>query len=187
MEARRYRHKGMLPHMQSKTTKTIIKFTQIKFQSDWISSGISISQFLLKTFWDQIRFNFSFFPRKKKCRFCSSVPQLCPTLCNPWTEACQAFLSFTMSQNLLKLASIDSVMLPNHLIHCHLLLLLPSVFPSLRVISIELVPHIRWPKFWNFSFSIGPSNEYSGLISLRIDWSHLLAIQGTLKLISFKC
>ena len=99
----------------------------------------------------------------------------------PWTAACQAFLSFTMSQNLLKLTSTDSVMLPNHLIHCHTLLLLPSVFPSFRVISNELAPHIRWPKYCNFSFSIGPSNEYSGLISFRFDWLDLRAVQGTVK------
>ena len=83
--------------------------------------------------------------------------------------------------SLLKLMSIESVMPPNHLILCHLLLLPPSIFPSIRVSSNELVPRIRWPKYWSFSFSISPSNEYSGLISFRIDWLDLLAVQGTLK------
>ena len=97
----------------------------------------------------------------------------------PWTAACQAFLSITNSQSLLKLMSIESVMPSNHLILCHPLLLLPSIFPSIRVFSNESVLHIRWPKYWSFSISI--SNEYSGLISFRIDWFDLLAVQGTLK------
>ena len=91
----------------------------------------------------------------------------------PWTAAHQASLSFTTSRSLLKLMSIESVMLSNHLILCHPLLLLPSVFPRIRVFSNELALHIKWPKYW--SFSISPSNEYSGLNSLRIDWSGLLA------------
>ena len=90
-------------------------------------------------------------------------------------------LSITNSWNLLKLISIESVMLSNHLILCPPLPLLPSIFPSIRVFSNESVLRIRWPKYWIFSFSISPSNEYSGLISFRIDWFHLLAIQGTLK------
>ena len=99
----------------------------------------------------------------------------------PWTAARQASLSVTNSRNLPKLMSIESVMSSNHLIHCHPLLLLPSVFPSIRVLSNESVLCIRWPKYWSFSFSISPSNEYSGLISFRIDWLNLLAVQGTLK------
>ena len=99
----------------------------------------------------------------------------------PCTTAHQASLSFTIFQNLLKLMSIESMMSSNHLILCHPLLLLPSVFPSIRVFSNDLVPHIRWPKYWNFSFSITPSNEYSGLISFRIDWFDLIAVQGILK------
>ena len=98
----------------------------------------------------------------------------------PWTAACQAYLSFTISQSLFKLMSIELMMPSNHLILCHLLLLLPSIFPSIRVFS-ELVLHIRWPKYWSFSFSISPSNECSGLISFRIDWLDLLAVQDTLK------
>src|SRR5574340_396254 len=90
-------------------------------------------------------------------------------------------MSFTISQSLLKLMSIESVMPSNHLILCPLLLLLPSIFPSIRIFSSESVLHIRWPKYWSFSFSIGPSNEYSGLISFRIDWFDILAVQGTLK------
>ena len=99
----------------------------------------------------------------------------------PWTAACQASLFITNSWSLLKLMSIELVMPSNHLIPCHPLLLPPSIFPSIRVFSNEAVLHIRWPKYWSFSFSISPSNEYSGLISLRIDWLDLLAVQGTLK------
>ena len=99
----------------------------------------------------------------------------------PWTEACQISLSPTNSQSLSKFMSIESVMLSNHLSLCHLLLLLPSILPSIRVLSNELALRIRWPKYWSFVFSISPSNVYSGLISLRIDWFDLFAVQGTLK------
>ena len=99
----------------------------------------------------------------------------------PWTAAHQASLSITNSRSLLKLMSIESVMPSNHLILCHPLLFPPSVFPSIRVFSNESVLPIRWPKYWSFSFSISPSNEYSGLISFRMDWLDLLAVQGTLK------
>ena len=99
----------------------------------------------------------------------------------PWTVAGQASLSITNSQSLLKLMSINSVMPSKHLILCHPLLLPPSVFVSIRVFSNESVLHIRWPNYWSFSFSISPSNEYSGLIFFRIDWLDLLAVQGTLK------
>ena len=99
----------------------------------------------------------------------------------PWTAAHQASLSITNSQSLLKLMRIESVMPSNHLILCCPFLLLPSVFPSIRIFSSESVLRIRWPKYWSFSFSISPSSEYSGLISFRIDWCDLLALQGTLK------
>ena len=99
----------------------------------------------------------------------------------PWTAAHQPSLSITDSQSLLKLMSIELVMPSNHLILCHPLLLLPSNFPSIRIFSNESVLHIRWPKYWSFSFSISPSNEYSGLISFRMDWMDLFAVQGTLK------
>ena len=99
----------------------------------------------------------------------------------PWTAACQASLSITNSHNVLKLMSITLVMPSNHLILCHPLLLLPSIFPSIRVFSNESVLRIRWPEYWSFSFNISPSKEYSGLISFRIDWLDLLAVQGTLK------
>ena len=102
-------------------------------------------------------------------------------IATPWTTALQASLSITISQSLLKLMSIESVMPSNHLVLCHPLLLLPSIFPSIRVSSSESVICIRWPKDWSFSFNISPSNEYSGLISFRIDWFDLLAVQGTLK------
>ena len=99
----------------------------------------------------------------------------------PWTAACQASLSFTISQSLLKLMSIELVMPSNHLILCLPLLLLSSIFPRIRVFSNESALRIRWPKYWSISFSISPSIEYSGLISFTIDWFGLLAIQGILK------
>ena len=99
----------------------------------------------------------------------------------PWTAAHQASLSITNPQGLLRLMFIESVMQSNHLILCHPLLLLPSIFPNIRVFSNKSVLRIRWPKFWSFSFNISPSLEYSGLISFRMDWLDLLAAQGTLK------
>ena len=99
----------------------------------------------------------------------------------PWMAARQASLSITNSWSLLKLMSFESVMPSNHLILCHPLLLPLSIFPSIRVFSNESVLHIRWPKYWSFSFSISPSNQYSGLICFRMDWLDLLAVQGTLK------
>ena len=99
----------------------------------------------------------------------------------PWTAACQASLSITNARSLLKLMPIESVMPSNHLVLCRPLLLPPSIFPSIRVFSNESVLRVRWPKCWSFSFSISPSNEYSGLISFRMDWLDLLAVQGTLK------
>ena len=117
----------------------------------------------------------------KEC--CQSIQLLsCVQLfATPWTAAHQASLSITNSWSLLKLLSIESVMPSNHLILCHPLLLLPSIFPSIRVYSKESVLYIRWPKNWSFSFSINPSNEYSGLISFKMAWLDLLAVQGTLK------
>ena len=99
----------------------------------------------------------------------------------PWTAACQASLSITNCQSLLKLMSIESVMPSNHLILCGPLLLLPSILPSIKVFFNESVLHIRWPKYWSFSFNISPSNDYPGLISFRMDWFDLLVVQGTLK------
>ena len=99
----------------------------------------------------------------------------------PWTAAHQGSLSFTISQNLLKFMSIESMMSSNHLVFSCPLLLLPSIFPRIRIFSNESALCIQWPKYWSFNFSISPSNEYSGFISFRIDWLDLLAIQGTLK------
>ena len=115
--------------------------------------------------------------------FCGGVQSLtCVWLfTTPWTAGCRASVSFTVSLSLIKLMSIESVMPSNLLILCHSLLFLPSVFPSIRVFSNESALHIRWPKYWSFSFSISPSNEYSGLISFSVDWFDLLAVQGTLK------
>ena len=119
-------------------------------------------------------------------KFCSnillSVQSLShvPTLSTPWTAACQASLSVASSRSLLKLMSIKSVMPSNHLILCCPLLLLPSIFPSIKVFSNESVLHIRWLKYWSFSFSISPSKEYSALLSFTIDWFDLSVVQGTL-------
>ena len=116
-------------------------------------------------------------------RICSSVRLLSHVqlLATPWTAARQASLSITNSRSLLKLMSIELVMPLNHLILYHPLLLLPSIFPSLRVFSNDSVLHIRWPKYWSFSFNVSLSNEHSGLTSFRMDWLDLLAFQGTLK------
>ena len=111
----------------------------------------------------------------------SSVSQLCLTLCDPMNRSTPGSLSITNSQSSPKLMSIESVMPFNHLILCRPLLLLPSIFPSIRVFSNESALCIRWPKHWSFSFNISPSNEHPGLISLRMDWLDLLAFQGTLK------
>ena len=111
---------------------------------------------------------------------CCSVAQSCLTLYDPRDVAHQASLSFTISWSSLKLMSIESVRPANPLILCHPLLLLTSIFPSIRIFSNESALHIRWPKYWSFSFSISPSNEYSGLISFRIDWFDLIPVHGTL-------
>ena len=124
------------------------------------------------------------FLKKLKITYHSSVQSLSHVqlFATPWTAAHQASLvSITNFWSLLKLMSIELVMPSNHLILCHPLLLPPSIFPSIKVFSNESVLHIRWPKYWCFSFSISPSNEYSGLISFRMDWLDLLAVQGTLK------
>ena len=112
---------------------------------------------------------------------CCSVSQSCLTLWPHELQHTRLPCPSPISQSLLKLMFIESVMPSNHLILYDPLLLLPSIFPSIRVFSNELALHIRWPKYWSFSFSIGPSNEYSGLISFRMDWFDLLAVQGTLK------
>ena len=136
--------------------------------------------------WAHIQGHLTSFSRTWWCRqgtgdLFSSVTQSCSTLRDPWTPAHQASLSITNSQSLLKLMSIKSVMPSNHLILCHLLLLLPSIFPSLRIFSNESALHIKWPKCQSFSFNISPSNEHPGLISFTMDWLDFLAVQGTLK------
>ena len=113
--------------------------------------------------------------------FSVQLPSCVQLLMTPWTAAHQASLSIIYSWSLLKFTSIKSVVPSNHLILCHPLLLSPSIFPNIRIFSSESVLLIRWPKYWGFSFNISPSNEYSGLISLRMDWLDLLAVQGTLK------
>ena len=120
--------------------------------------------------------------RESRSKFSSVQSLSCVQLfATPWTTAHQASLSITNSWSLLKLMSIESVMPTNHLIFCRPLLLLPSIFPSIRIFSNESALHIRWPKYWSFSFNISPSNEHPGLISFRMDWLDLLAVQGTLK------
>ena len=111
----------------------------------------------------------------------SSVAQLCPTLCDPMDCSTPGLRSITNSRSLLKLMSVELVMSSNHLILCRPLLLLPSIFPSIRVFSNESALHIRWPKYWSFSFNISPFDEHPGLISFRMDWLDLLAVQGILK------
>ena len=119
---------------------------------------------------------------QNQTRFSSVQLHSCvPLFATSWTAARQASLSITNSWSLIKLMLIESVMPSNQLILCRPLLLVPSIFPSIGVFSNESVLRIRWPKYWSFSFSISPSNEYSGLISIRIDWLDLLAVQGTLK------
>ena len=115
---------------------------------------------------------------------CFSVSKSCLTLCDPMDCSTQASLFFTVTQSLLKLKSIESVMPSNHFILCCPLLLPSSIFPCIRVFPNQSVLHIRWPKYWSFSFSISPSNEYSRLISFRIDWFDLPAVQGTLRVFS---
>ena len=114
-------------------------------------------------------------------RCCCSVTQFWQLFATPRTASCQASLSFTISCNLLRLMSIESVMPPNHLILCHPRLLFPSIFSSIGVFSNKSALPIRWPKYWSFSYTTSPSNEYSGLISFRIDWFDLFAVPGTLK------
>ena len=124
--------------------------------------------------------------QKEKDKYHSSVQSLSRVrlFATPWTAACQASLSITNSRSLLKLMSIELVMPSNHLILCRPLLLLPSIFPSIRVFSSESVLCIRWPKYRSFSFSITPSNEYSGLISFRIDWFDILSVQSLSRVFS---
>ena len=156
---------------------------------------LCIWQFFFSGFWESVLYYFSdnflpfslglsewlnFLDYVNPCQSVSSLSHVW-LFVTPWTAACQASLSFTISQSLLKLMSIDSVMPSNHLILCRPLLLPPSIFPSIRVFSNKSALRIRWPKDWSFSFSISPSNEYLGLISIRIEWLDLLAVQGTLK------
>ena len=145
--------------------KMCLTFNQINFLVDHLLKGKTI-QILVS-----VSTQFSSVQLLSRVQFFATL----------WTAAQQASLSITNSRSSLKLMSIESVMPSNHLILCGPLLLLPSIRPSIRVFSIESVLHIRWPKYWSFSFNISPSNEHSGLISFRMDWLDLLAIQGTLK------
>ena len=143
---------------------------------------------MILTFY-QKRFEVSFRRSLGACMFTEWLPRFSSVqplshvqlFVTPWTTARQASLSITNSRSLPKLRSIESVMTSNHLILCCPLFLLPSIFPSIRVFSNESALHIRWPKYWSFSFNISPSNQHAGLISCRMDWLDLLAVQGTLK------
>ena len=121
------------------------------------------------------------FYKKVKGRHSVQFSQSCPTLATPWIAACHAFLSITNTRSSLKLMPIDSAMSSSYLILCHPLLFLPPIPPSIRVFSNESIFHMRWPMYWSFSFSIIPLNEHPGLISFRMDWLDLLAVQGNLK------
>ena len=159
----------------------VLLFQQLYFSSNWFFAIVSYFGFIA---------SYSYFISSCSCfidtfthlspQF-SSVAQSCMTLCDVMVCTMPGFPVHHNSQSLLKLMSIESVKPSNHLILCCPLLLLPSIFPSIRVFSNESVLHIRWPKYWSFSFSISPSKEYSGLISFRMDWVDLLAVQGTLK------
>ena len=122
-----------------------------------------------------------FLPRETHQLSSVQSPSCVQLFVTPWTAAWQTSLSITNFQSLFKFMSIEMMMPSNHLILCHLILLLPSIFPSIRVFSKESALHIRWPKYWSVSFSLIPSKEYPGLISFRMDWLDLLAVQGTLK------
>ena len=137
---------------------------------------------ILDTYWSQVQLS-SATPSRPRTHSTSVIQSFSrvPLFVVPWTAAQQASLSFTLSWSLLKLMSIELMMPSNHFILCCPLLLLPSIFPSIRVFSNESSLCIRWPKYWSFSFSISPSNDYSGLISSRTDWFDLLAVQETLK------
>ena len=194
--------KSLLQHHSSKAS--ILRcsaFFTVQLSHPYMTTGKTIA-LTRRTFVDKVmslclntlsRLIITFLPRSKclliswlqspSAVIFSSVQSLSHVqlFATPWTAACQASLSITNSWSLLKLISIDSVMPSNHLILCHPLLLLPSIFPTIRVFSNESVLCIRCPKYWSLSFSISPSNEQPGLISLRMDWLDLLAVQGTLK------
>ena len=148
----------------------------IGFQWNFINTELQISY----NYYHKIFFKISFKNVRVILQF-SSVTQSCPTLCDPVNAAHQAYLSITNSRSPHKPMSIESVIPSNHLILCHPLLLLPQIPPSIRVFSNESALHIRWPKYWSFSFNISPSSEHPGLISFRMDWLDLLAVQRTLK------
>ena len=155
----------MTPHLRQKELKSLLM--KVKKESEKAGLKVSIQKTKIMA--------------SGPISSVSSAGQLCPLFVTLWTAARQASLFITNSQSLLKLMSIKSVMPSNHCLLCRPLLLLPSIFPSIRVFYNESVLCIRWPKYWSFSFSINPSKEYSGLISFRMDWLDLLAVQGTLK------
>ena len=157
-----------------KIVESRVLFFNVYADSGSLNSPQFVKYVSCNVFWFSLR-------RKHQDQF-SSVQSLSHVqfFATPWIAACQVSLSIINSRSLLKLMSITLVMTSNHLILCHPLLLPPSIFPSIRLFSNESVIRIRWPKYWSFSFSISPSNEYSGLISFRIDWMDLLATQETL-------
>ena len=160
------------------SSNAILTLNHTQSLAGWVSTSEDTQMRLQLLLWSHLSQEHVFFMLPSLLLFSHSVVSNCATL---WTAARQASLSFTISQNFLRLMSIKLVMPSNHLILCHPLLLLLSVFPSIRVFSGESALHIRWPSYWCFSFSISPSSEYLGLISFRIDLFDLLVIQGTLK------
>jgi len=152
-----------------------------KILANWIQQYIKRSYTMTK--WDPSQIHKDGSVYANQCNTPHSVQSLSRVLlfATPWITARQASLSITNSRSLLKLLSIESVMPSSHLIFCRPLLLLPAIPPSITVFSSESTLHMRWPEYWSFSFSISPSNEHPGLISFRMDWLDLLAVQGTLK------
>ena len=159
-----------------------IKRLSISFKSHlWVMSGVGTDWANL--FWGTVSYGEQGYDTEVIMGTFSSVQLLSRVrlFATPWIAECQASLSITNSQSSLRLTSIESVMPSSHLILCHPLYLPPSIFPSIRVFSNKSALHIRWPKYWSFSFNISPSNEHSGLIFFRMDWLDLLAVEGTLK------
>ena len=170
------------------------KKVEWQLQDDFLTLSVILEYLLLDTeassllgkskYWHTTGFSFKDVTWRNHWAFLVAVVQSlsqAQLFATPWTAAQKASLSFNICWSLLKLLFIESVMPSNHLILCHPLLLLPSIFPSISIFSNESALHIRWPKYWSFSFSISPSNEYSWLISFKIDWFGLLAVLGTLK------
>ena len=173
---------GPLMSLEKKQQQPVLIFAVYPARGAFCSALVFSLKTVFKVFKVSVKISLCCYIQYKDISVQSSVAQQCLTLCDPMNHSTdQASLSITNSQSPPKPMSIESVMPSNHLILCCPLLLLPSIFPSIRVFSNESALHIRWPKYWSFCFSISLFNEYSGLISFRMDWLDLLAVQGTLK------